>query len=162
MLNFSYGSNMLTARIRERVSSAEFKGVARLRGHALRWHKRSIDGSGKCNIVRAEEDSWVYGVVYEISDEQMPALDAFEAGYKPRDIEVEYLGTLERATARAYFARKTDPSLLPYFWYNALVVAGAKAAKLPDVYVAQLKSVKTQTDEDLERHDKNMAIVNAV
>jgi len=153
---------MLASRIRERVSSAEFKGVARLRGHALRWHKRSIDGSGKCDIVRAAEHSWVYGVVYEISDEQMPALDAFEAGYESRDIEMEYLGTLERATARAYFARKTAPSLLPYSWYNALVVAGAKAAKLPDFYVDQLESVKTQTDEDHERHDKNMALVNAV
>ena len=162
MLNFSYGSNMLTARIRERVSSAEFKGVARLRGHALRWHKRSIDGSGKCDIVRAEEDSWVYGVVYEISDEQMPALDEFEAGYESQDIEMEYLGTFEHATARAYFARKTDPSLLPYSWYKKLVVTGAKAANLPDLYVAQLESVEAQEDPDRERHDKNMAIINAV
>lgn len=48
-LNFAYGSNMLTDRLRERVPSARPVAVARLAGHSLRWHKVSIDGSGKCD-----------------------------------------------------------------------------------------------------------------
>jgi hypothetical protein len=46
---FAYGSNMETARLRERMPSAKPLGVAKLSGHELRFHKRSKDGSGKCN-----------------------------------------------------------------------------------------------------------------
>ena len=60
---FAYGSNMLTARLRERVSSAAAVGIGRLPGHVLKWHKRSRDGSGKCDIESTglnEEVVWVY------------------------------------------------------------------------------------------------------
>lgn len=50
-LNFAYGSNMLTARLRERVSSARPVGTACLPGFSLRWHKVSVDRSGKCDVV---------------------------------------------------------------------------------------------------------------
>jgi gamma-glutamylcyclotransferase len=50
-LNFAYGSNMLSARLRERVPSARPAGTACLPGFSLRWHKVSVDGSGKCNVV---------------------------------------------------------------------------------------------------------------
>ncbi len=47
---FAYGSNMLTARLHERVPSATPIGIGQLEGHALRWDKRSWrDGSGKCD-----------------------------------------------------------------------------------------------------------------
>lgn len=50
-LSFACGSNMLTARLRERVSSARPVGTACLPGFSLRWHKVSVDGSGKCDVV---------------------------------------------------------------------------------------------------------------
>jgi hypothetical protein len=46
---FAYGSNMSTARLRERMPSCKPLGTATLPGHALRFHKRSTDKSGKCN-----------------------------------------------------------------------------------------------------------------
>ena len=49
-LNFAYGSNLLTYCLRERVPSARPVTVARLAGHSLRWHKVSMDGSGKCDV----------------------------------------------------------------------------------------------------------------
>ena len=68
VLNFAYGSNMLLARIRERVPSARPLGVAVLRGHRLFWHKAGRDGSGKCDVVESNDtDAAVFGVLYEIA-----------------------------------------------------------------------------------------------
>lgn len=63
--------------------------------------------------------------------------------------------------ARVYIAKKRDSELRPYSWYKAFVVAGAKAAKLPEPYVAQLESVEAIQDPDRERHERNMVITNA-
>lgn len=54
LITFAYGSNMLTARFRERCPTAEPLGIAELSSHRLRWHKKSKDGSGKCDIVMLE------------------------------------------------------------------------------------------------------------
>ena len=56
MLYFAYGSNMLTARLRERMPSCKPLGIAKLPGHALRFHKRSKDQSGKCNAFATDDD----------------------------------------------------------------------------------------------------------
>ena len=47
---FAYGSNMLTARMRERAPSSKVLSVGQLVGFELCWNKRSKDGSGKCSI----------------------------------------------------------------------------------------------------------------
>src|SRR5438128_1900656 len=62
MLYFAYGSNMLTQRLKARVPSASPKTVAVLFDHGLRFHKRSQDGSGKCDIVKCPGEV-VHGVV---------------------------------------------------------------------------------------------------
>lgn len=160
MLNFAYGSNMLPGRIRERAPSATRIGVARLRGYQLCWHKPGVtDNSGKCDIVPSAEDSCVYGVLYEIIDGEMPALDAAEGGYASAEVEVECCASL--VWARAYFAQKRDTALLPYSWYKALVVAGARDAAIPQYYVDQLESVAATQDPDLVRHARNMAMITA-
>jgi hypothetical protein len=46
---FAYGSNMSTARLRQRMPSCKPLGTAVLSEHKLRFHKRSTDQSGKCN-----------------------------------------------------------------------------------------------------------------
>lgn len=57
VVTFAYGSNMLVARLTERVPSARPIGIGQLKGHVLRWHKRSKDGSGKCDIEITESDA---------------------------------------------------------------------------------------------------------
>ena len=58
---FAYGSNMSTARLRERTPSCKPLGIATLPGHALRFHKRSTDKSGKCNAFACGNDDRVIG-----------------------------------------------------------------------------------------------------
>lgn len=162
-LNFAYGSNMLTSRICERVPSARAIAVASLRGHKLCWHKKSKDGSGKCDVTSSDlPQSEVFGVLYEILASEKTALDRAEglgAGYREKDVKVECNN--ENFTAKLYYATDTDPNLLPYSWYKALVVAGARQHKLPIGYIKALEAVPEILDADPVRHSKNMALANA-
>ena len=64
-LYFAYGSNMYAARLRYRVPSCRFRLSAQLLRHRLCFHKRSSDGSGKCNaFATAASKDTVFGVVY--------------------------------------------------------------------------------------------------
>ena len=159
---FAYGSNLLSARLKERCPSARSRGVAWLPAHELRWHKRSMDGSGKCDVVAASIDHAVLGVVFEIDANEKPALDQAEGlghGYNQKDATVILNG--DAVTVSIYFATTTNPSLKPYTWYKALVVAGAKEQGLPPAYIASLEAVEASEDFDRARHDRNMRIVGA-
>ena len=163
-VSFAYGSNMSVARLRERCPSARAIGIAELPGHELRWHKRSRDGSAKCDIVASDAPSAsVFGVLYEIAEHEKTALDRAEglgAGYE--EIEIEVLCGGSPVTAKVYRATDTNPALRPYTWYRALVIAGAKEHCLPAHYVAGLESVPADEDANRARHDERMALIGEV
>ncbi|ARS27579.1 gamma-glutamylcyclotransferase family protein [Sphingomonas sp. KC8] len=162
-VSFAYGSNMPVARLRERCPSARAIGIAELPGHELRWHKRSRDGSGKCDIFASAADVSVLGVLYEIAAHEKRALDRAEglgAGYE--EIEVEVLCGGSPITAKVYRATDTDPALRPYTWYRALVIAGAREHGLPASYITRLESVPADEDQDRVRHDERMALIAEV
>ena len=153
-LYFAYGSNMLTARLKSRgVPSAKFVTVANLEGHELRWHKKSKDLSGKCNVVSSTEvGASVLGVVFEILASEKSALDLAEGlnkGYVERRFELTTAqGPL---VASAYVATEIDPNVVPYQWYKAHVVVGAKEHGLPAKYVEWLEATVAVRDPDRDR-----------
>ncbi len=158
MLNFAYGSNMPVRRIQARVPGARLIGTARLAGYRLTWHKRSQDGSGKCNIVPAE-GSVVHGVLYDIPESEKSVLDKAEGlghGYEKQTVKVET--SSGSRDALAYVATDIVEGLRPYTWYKALVVAGAREHNLPPGYIAALEACEATEDPDRSRHRKNMAI----
>jgi gamma-glutamylcyclotransferase len=163
-ITFAYGSNMPTARIKARCSSARALGVAELPGYELRWHKKSKDGSGKCDIVPTSQPGVsVFGVLYEIASGEKISLDGAEglgSGYDETEIEV-YRGA-DRLTVKAYVAAATDPTLKPYSWYRDLAIAGAKEHGFPDDYIARLEAVTADKDPNQKRHDQNMALIGEV
>jgi gamma-glutamylcyclotransferase len=50
MKYFAYGSNILEEWLHNRVSDAKFFDIGYVTGRRLRFHKRSTDGSVKCDI----------------------------------------------------------------------------------------------------------------
>jgi len=79
MLYFAYGSNMSVSRLRKRVPSASPLGCHILKKHDLRFHKKSKDGSGKCDAYETSNDKdIVYGALFGIDPNEKPALDAAE------------------------------------------------------------------------------------
>jgi gamma-glutamylcyclotransferase len=146
---FAYSSNMLTARLRERVPSASAIGIGQLVGHALSWDKHSWqDGSGKCDAeATSGNDDVVWGVLFELDPEDKPALDKAEgvgAGYLEKTVNV--LTEAGPVTAVTYCATDKDAALRPYHWYKALVIAGAREHGLPASYRNRLELVATVSE----------------
>ncbi len=161
VLNFAYGSNMLLARLRERVPSARMRTVATLPGHVLRWHKLGQDGSGKCDVLPSDDpQAGVVGVLFEFDLSDKPRLDAAEdlgVSYAEKQVEVQTATGPVRAWV--YHAIRIDPAAVPFDWYKALVVAGAREHGLPAAYVAGLDAVGSQVDPDAARAARNFALV---
>ncbi len=165
MLYFAYGSNMLTERLQDRVPSAEPVAAATLPGRTLRFHKRSRDGSGKCNLVSASEDSAVvHGVLFDVAPDDLSALD--EAEHRGRGYErcrVHPHAPDQSVEAFAYVAQPAyiDDALRPYDWYRAVVTAGAHQHDLPPAYRRHLESVRTYPDPDEERRTQYRSLLRA-
>lgn len=160
---FAYGSNMLSVRMRKHAPSAEAVGIGHLSAHVLKWHKRSPDGSGKCDIEKsARKEDVVWGVLFELDAAEKPALDRAEGlgnGYVERRVEVVTDRGIVRASA--YVATARDPVLRPYHWYKAFVVAGAREHGLPAHYIELLETVLANRDADAARTAENAKLLAA-
>ena len=162
MKYFAYGSNMLTERLKARVSSAKNPTPLALRKHRLCFHKKSVDCSGKCNIVEtACDDDVVHGVLFEVEDAQISALDSAEGvgyGYRRDEFPVSLNGTETKMFV--YVAEKDmiDDALVPYRWYYDLVLSGAEQHVLPFDYVAGLRAIPFTHDPKPDRKSRLAAL----
>jgi len=143
-LYFAYGSNLSSERLRQpdRAPSARVVGTATLSGHLLAWHKRGADGSGKCTLCpTGRRADGVWGVVWEIAEDDVARLDAVEGpGYER--IELVVTSANQKMNVFSYLAREShvDSSLRPQGWYRALVVAGAREHGLPASWIRNLEA----------------------
>ncbi len=159
---FAFGSNMLSARLRARVGDFPAGIAGAVAGHQLRFHKRSGDGSAKCDsYCTNNSDDVLPGVAYQISAAQQVLLDRFEGrGYSKLEIGVNVDG--DRFAAYMYVAEPdyVDPDLAPYHWYKQFVIAGAREFALPSHHVRAISNIQAVTDPDNERHLRNMAVLS--
>ena len=157
MLYVAYGSNLHPLRLAQRLPKSRFAGTAAIAGLRLRFHKRSKDQSGKCNIVAG--DGSIHVAVYEMDGQEKAELHQIEGvgnGYSVAEIEVPGFGECFTYIATASFI---DDRLRPYSWYKELVLAGCDALGLPIDYIARIREVTTIDDPDSARHANNMEIV---
>lgn len=161
LLYFSYGSNMSTPRLVDRVPSAKGVSIARLEKHRLKFHKKSNQGSGKCDIEHTNNpNDIVYGMVFQILASEKAALDKKEglgSGYNEKSVSV-LAQNGESLNAVTYYATDIDPSLKPYGWYKEHVVRGAKEHRLPPEYIKSIEAVEFVVDPDQKRHNKELSI----
>jgi len=158
---FAYGSNMLTARMRERAPSSKVLSVGQLVGFELCWNKRSKDGSGKCSITETGHPNHVvWGVAYEMSADDKSNLDRVEGvgrGYGERAVKIQTESG--RLSATSYYATSISPGIQPYDWYRDLVIAGALEHQLPTEYVQTIQNVATVRDSDAKRVATNLRLL---
>lgn len=162
-VTFAYGSNMLSARLRNRVSTATVIGAGQLRGYSLKWDKRSRrDGSGKCDaqFTGSEADS-VWGVLFRVETSQKLLLDEAEGlhqGYEEKEVHIQ---TGEGSVkAQLYYATDKDVSCRPFNWYKAFVVAGAREHNLPPDYISLLEAEVSVLDPNQRRAAENAKILS--
>ena len=157
MKYFAYGSNMCSSRIKNRVPSCTFFDVGALKGYVLKFHKRSVDGSGKCNVIPSQDKaSEVIGVVFNFDPNEKDLLDRAE-GQAYSDIPVEVITSQGVVSAYMYVAASDsiDDTLIPYTWYKDFVVEGAKEHALPEKYLQTIMEIHAKSDPDKEREQEN-------
>ena len=162
MLYFAYGSNMLTARLRQRTPSAQVLTSARLEGYVLKCNKQGRDGSGKGNIeATGLYSDRVYGVVYQLDPADKSRLDQAESlgvGYAQKMVRLTTpQGEIEALT---YAALRIDDTLRPFHWYKALLVQGAQENELPRHYLLNLESIQAIEDPNQVRRQKNLMVIH--
>jgi|688.fasta_scaffold572978_2 hypothetical protein len=160
MKYFAYGSNMLVERLRVRVPDAVVIGTALTTGRRLLFHKRSLDGSGKCDIPETgNATDIVYGVLYDLPEDQLPNLERAEGnGYTRSTICVSSGGSVVQASAFLAMPEQINDKLLPHDWYLDLVVAGARQHALPAEYISFLIGTSKQPDLFVNRPARIQAI----
>lgn len=156
MYYFSYSANISVAWFQKRVESAEPLDIYELHGYALKFNKKGDDDSSKANAVyTGNPDDSIWGVVYEIAEEDLHKLEesynSTTKGYTRKDImvEVEY----EPRAAFMYVAQESfiDNHLKPYSWYVFHLLHGAMSADFPMEYVGMLQNVETIIDINIQR-----------
>ena len=162
-LYFSYGSNMLTERLRRRCPSATVVGNAEAKGYAFEYNKRSTDNSVKANIMT--DPSGVLstpGVVFRILESELDSLDRAEGkckGYRrENNFSVRLLDSGKHIETVCYIGEDIIEGRKPYDWYLALVIAGAYEHNLSTNYIASLKLKGYWVDKDLSRKTHKDAI----
>jgi len=141
MKYFAYGSNLSVPEIRKWVPSATPYRVAKLKHHELKFHKRSKDGSAKCDAFKTgNKEDVVHGVVYEIDEKEKQDLDRKEGlGYGYNEMEVVVESDQGTVAAFTYVADSDyiDDTLKPYSRYKRLVLEGARQHRLCESYIEE-------------------------
>ncbi len=153
MLYFAYGSNLDWKQMRERCPSAVFVCKAKLKDHRLDFTRYSCKRKGGVADVVPEEGHDIWGVVYQISEQDVVLLDRCE-GFKPGRQENSYIRSErhvyrdgkkdEPLLASLYFAEKEEKPSLPHIDYKLLLVEGARFWHLPEQYIATLVEIETK------------------
>lgn len=160
MLYAAYGSNLHPLRLAERAPSAQLVTTNFLPNWSLHFHKRSKDGSGKCNILSGSNG--IHVAIFDISVADKLALDEIEglgSGYSELSLKVPGIGN-----CISYTAQKShiDGSLVPYDWYRELVLMGARVHGFPGNYLDQISSRPTCKDPDSDRRINGWKTVEMV
>ena len=141
---FAYGSNLSQAQMGVRCPMAKGLGVAVLEGHRLSFtaFSRGWDG-GVADVVEAVGDE-VWGFLYEITPEDLSALDRYEGYpnyYNRRLLPVVPKVNHSAVEAWVYFVvNKQDHHVPPAAKYLKKMVECAKKFGFPQEYVTDLES----------------------
>ena len=153
---FAYGSNMQPATFAGRRGIAPSRAIAaRAPGWELVLDKPPLVPIGEsfANLVAAPESA-AYGVVYEITTDDLAHVDLTEGvligNYARVEIAVEPLAEAAPANpphpTRAFtlVADTRAPDLLPSDRYMRLLIEGAEHHGLPAAWIARLRALPTK------------------
>ncbi len=142
MYYFAYGSNMDWPQMQRRCPTARFICVARLPDYhfGIARHSR-LRNCGTANIF-SETGSEVWGIVYEVSDQELLIMDGFEDGYRREKVFVyDRNDGHHPMEVLVYIAAREIDVPLPNPEYKRLLLAGARHWQLPPDYCALLQRI---------------------
>ena len=151
MLYFAYGSNLDPEQMRLRCPGHVVVGLAELHDHKLTFPLTSHDWGGGVSSIGVAHGESVWGIVYDLPDADVAALDRYEGFKGPGDqhnvydretVSVQLVRADDGSFPRrlrpwVYVARPANPSP-PSRRYLDAVLRGARHHRLPDDYVSRL------------------------
>lgn len=147
-LYFAYGSNLAAAQMDLRCPGHGFRGMARLRGHRLHFPLYSASTwKGAVASLEPCEGADVWGVLYDLTDDHVAALDRHEGldrtppRYRRAGLTVDQAGI---GIAAFTYLGLPDDMLVeprPSRRYLEAILMGARARGLPSDYVAVLEAI---------------------
>lgn len=155
MYYLAYGSNLHPLRLALRAPKSNLVGTVQLEGYRLTFHKRSSDGSSKCNLDHTQNpDHTVHAAVYNIPQDEIGLLDVAEGlnkGYFKQQMNITING--DPYLVFVYLASRTHivANLEPYHWYKGLVLAGARRLQFPTEYLQFIEAITSKHDDDDNR-----------
>ena len=160
MLYFAYASNLDPEIMRTLCPGHSVVGLAALADHKLGFPRFSADWGGGLAGPQLAHGETVWGVVYDLTDDDMRALDEREGFKGPGDQH----NVCDRETATVDITRPDDGSiprrLRPWIFqprgsnptppsqrYLVAIMRGARHHRLPEDYVARLAKHEVVTEE---------------
>ncbi|TDH04116.1 hypothetical protein EPR50_G00149080 [Perca flavescens] len=145
---FAFGSNLLKERLQLANPSATFFTTGRLKDYELNfglWEKH-VDNSwhGGVATIKSCPGAEVWGVIWTLSNENLPSLDNQEGvsqgKYSPLEVSVETENGL--MLCRSYQMNNFH-ACPPSPQYKQVVCLGAEQNGLPGDYLKRLKAIQT-------------------
>lgn len=149
LIYFAYGSNLLRERLTARCPGIKLHGTASLPGHRLTFDQLSTDGSGKGAFEPARGDA-LPGVLWSVPENELNNLDLAEgAGIA---YARHWVGVVdddgENCRVLTYRPLNPHKGALPFDWYLALVLAGAKQHGLPGEHIDRIQHTPCTEDRN--------------
>jgi gamma-glutamylcyclotransferase len=129
---FAYGSNIHPDQMRRHVPDARAVGPAKLEGHRLAFSLYSTGWGGGVANLEPDPRAHTWGVLWEMPDEGIEALDAYEGHptfYRREELDVN--GPAGRVTAWTYRVAHQRAYVRPTDEYLQAITAGIRLQGLP-------------------------------
>ncbi len=141
MKYFAYGSNMDPEEMRRACPESQFVTIGRLAGYRFDFTRHSERRDGGVADILEKPDSEVWGVVYEVSETEMEALDRKEGvavgAYNRKQVEILTIDD-ETIPVLTYSVVPKDGPFAPTSKYMGLIISGARHWSLPEQYLDSL------------------------
>lgn len=138
---FAYGSNLSDVLVRAHTGEIAEEKTGKLDNYEILFNKKARDGSATANI-RPTPGKVVYGVLYQISEAALRALERLEGGpehYHRSEVNVTD-GEGNSVSAEALVATKVEKGLHPAGPYLEAVLHAAEERHFPAEYIKELKA----------------------
>ena len=153
MIYFAYGPDLNPSHMMERSPGYRSIGIARLADCWIDFPRHSSGERSAVISIVESPGSYVWGVLYDIRDEDIPILDHVH-GFDPdrpedlndhvlREVTVQRPGHPKPVSASTYVAVPDGRVSQPTASYLVQIIDGARYHGLPKAYLGALQAVRT-------------------
>jgi len=141
VLYFAFGSNLDAEQMAERCPGSRAAFRARLADHRIAFTYPSRRWGGGAADIVAAPGACVWGLVWELADGQLAALDRYEQGY--RRIELLVRDADDRPHRASSYSVRDKGEHPPTRHYLDKMLRWGERWQFPEDYLAQLRAVPT-------------------